>query len=270
MEFLLGILGLGRVERMAVASVCALTHSRVRGYAVLPPERYADADITLVEADNPDAREQWARSEAHLNGRPALMITRDIAQAAQQAYGLARAHFAARLLKTLDQIAIREFKFIPELVISDTSAAPAPGLRLSAAAKRAPPGGSLSALVVDDSVVVRTQMRTLLGLHGLHTDLAASAEEGLELMRARRYDIVFLDIVLPGVDGYAACRQMRGTGRHAPPIVMLTSRDSSFDKIRGVMAGCSRYLTKPIGSTELCKVLREFAPERLATPTDAD
>jgi len=268
MEFLLGIFGLGRVERMAVASVCALTHSRTRGYAVLPPERRAEADITLVEADNSDAREQWTHSQAYLNGRPALMITRDVAQVGQEAYGLARAHFATRLLKTLDQIAIREFKFIPELVISDTSAAPAPGLGLNAAEKGEPSGGSPSALVVDDSVVVRTQMRTLLGLHGLRTDLAASAEEGLDLMRARRYDIVFLDVVLPGIDGYAACRQMRSAGRNAPPIVMLTSRDSSFDKIRGVMAGCSRYLTKPVGASELCKVLREFAPERFAAPTD--
>jgi twitching motility two-component system response regulator PilG len=125
-------------------------------------------------------------------------------------------------------------------------------------------------LVVDDSIVVRTQIRTLLDLHGLHPDLAATAEEGLAFMRAKRYEIVFLDVVLPGIDGYAACRQMKSIGHSSPPIVMLTSRDSPFDKIRGVMAGCSRYLTKPIGAASLCKVLQEFLPEHATAAADTN
>lgn len=263
----MGILGLSRVERMAVASVCSLTHSRARNYAVLAPERSADADIMLVEADSPNACEQWVSSLACRNGRPALMITQDLARADQRAYALPRAHFATRLLRILDQIAIREFKFVPELIIGETHAAPATfGLN--------PPGATVqcdglrSVLVIDDSVVVRTQMRTLLGLHGLHADVAETAEEGLALMRTKRYEIVFLDVVLPGIDGYGACRQMKSVRPKAPPIVMLTSLDSPFDKIRGVMAGCSRYLTKPIAAAALCKVLQEFLPEHATTAQD--
>jgi len=269
MEFLLGIFGLSRVERMAVASVCLLTHSRARGYAVLPPERSAEADIMLVEADNPDACEQWTSSPACRNGRPALMITREFPPAGQQVYALARAHFASRLLKVLDQIAIREFKFIPELIIGDTSVSTG-GMGLSPVSESMQCADSPAVLVVDDSMVVRTQMRTLLVVHGLHADLVGTAEEGLALLRTRRYEMVFLDVVLPGIDGYAACRQMKGAGRYTPPIVMLTSRGSSFDKIRGVMAGCSRYLTKPISAAALSKVLQEFIPPRATAPAESN
>lgn len=259
MEFLLGILGFSRVERMAIASVCSLTHSRPRGYAVLPPERSAEADIMLVEADNPNVCEQWVSSPACHNGRPALMITQNPALAGKQPYALSRANFATRLLRSLDQIAIREFKFVPELVIGETHVSADLGFNPLGRAVQS--GSSPGVLVVDDSIVVRTQMRTLLGLHGLQPVLATTAEQGLALTRTKRFEIVFLDVVLPGIDGYAACREIKSIGRNAPPVIMLTSRDSPFDKIRGVMAGCSRYLTKPIGAAALCKVLQEFLPE---------
>jgi len=110
-------------------------------------------------------------------------------------------------------------------------------------------------------VVVRTRMRTLLELHGLRVDLAEDAESGLKCARENRYQAIFLDVMMPGMDGYTACRRLK-SDRNAPPIVLLTSRDSPFDKIRGIMAGCSRYLTKPITVDDLHKLLQEFALER--------
>src|SRR5262245_47770414 len=130
-EFQLGILGLNRVERMTVASVCSLTHSRPRGYTVLPPERSADADIMLVDADDQEARRSWETSSVCRNGRPALMISRDPGSVGAQPYSLPRANFAARLVKILDQITIREFKFLPELVVSDTNVLDSSGLGLA-------------------------------------------------------------------------------------------------------------------------------------------
>jgi twitching motility two-component system response regulator PilG len=196
------------------------------------------------------------------------MITWDLARASQQPYTLARANFATRLLRNLDQIAIREFKFVPELIIGESNASA--DLGLHPLGQTVQYGRSPGVLVVDDSIVVRTQMHTLLALHGLHPDFAATAEEALALTHNKRYELVFLDVVLPGIDGYAACRQMKGVGRNAPPIVMLTSRDSPFDKIRGVMAGCSRYLTKPIGAAALSKVLQEFLPEHAAAAANTN
>jgi two-component system, cell cycle response regulator len=262
-EFLLGILGLNRVERMTVASVCSLTHSRPRGYTVLPQDRSGDADIMLVDADDAVACSSWEQSPVRISGKPALMISRDPSIISDQPYALPRTNFASRLVKILDQITIREFKFLPDMVVSDTNVFDA-GLGMTPRAATGVPKDLPRALVVDDSVVVRTKMRTLLELHGLHADLAEDAEQGLAFMRVNRYAIVFLDVVLPGMDGYAACRQMKANDKNAPPIIMLTGRDSPFDKIRGVMAGCNRYLTKPIAVDALHKVLREFAAQHVA------
>jgi CheY-like chemotaxis protein len=268
-EFLLGILGLNRVERMTVASVCSLTHSRPRGYTVLPQERSADADIMLVDADDPMACREWQESPVNRNGRPALMISRDPSRVGAQTYALPRANFASRLVKILDQITIREFKFVPELVVSDANVIE-PDLDLSTGKGMRTFSSMPRALVVDDSVVVRTKMRTLLELHGMQADLVESAEKALAYMRVQRYEIVFLDVMLPGMDGYAACRQIKHMIKNAPPVIMLTSRDSPFDKIRGVMAGCSRYLTKPIAVEALHKVLREFVPQQAGAQVQAN
>jgi two-component system, cell cycle response regulator len=268
-EFLLGICGLNRIERMTVASVCSLTHSRPRRYTVLPPERSDSANIMLVDADDPNAWHQWQNSPVHQEGRPALMISRDPLRIDVPTYVLARANFAARLLKILDQITIREFKFVPELVISDASSANTE-LSLDTAAHTAAAVTAPRALVIDDSVVVRTKMRALLTLHGMRADLAENAANGFALLRAHRYSIIFLDVVMPGTDGYAACRHIKNNVDQAPPIIMLTSRDSSFDKIRGVMAGCTRYLTKPIAVDDLYKVLCEFVPAKIHAPAHID
>jgi len=264
-EFLLGIFGLSRIERMTIASVCSLTRSRPRGYSVLEPERSEEADIMVVDADDGAARTRWELSPMHHKGKPALLISREFDALRTQPYLLPRANFAARLVKILDQITIQEFKFVPELVVGDSSAVEKGfGLRLEQTARNTAQRLA-RALIIDDSMVVLAKMRTLLGLHGMQTDIVSDAEHGLKLLQTNRYDIVFLDVELPGIDGYAACRKMRALGSAVPPIVMLTGRDSTFDKIRGVMAGCSRYLTKPIAGEALTKVLEEFVPQRDAT-----
>src|SRR5215831_5086999 len=128
-EFLLGILGLSRVERMTVTSVCSLTRSRSRGYTVLDAERSEEADIMLVDADDGEARLRWENSLLRRTGKPALLISRDFDSMRTQPYLLPRANFAARLVKVLDQIPIQEFKFVPEIVV-DGNADNGVGLKL--------------------------------------------------------------------------------------------------------------------------------------------
>lgn len=163
--------------------------------------------------------------------------------------------------------------------IDDT--APYPQLQPGAAASRAsePVGMGTStnpglhalprALVVDDCLVVQAKMRALLSMHGLTSDLVDNAEQGVELMRTNRYAIVFLDIVLPGMDGFTACRQMKAIDRTFTPIVMLSSRGSAIDRMRGHMAGCQRYLTKPIAVDTLQRVLCDFIPAETLTMATA-
>jgi two-component system, cell cycle response regulator len=105
----------------------------------------------------------------------------------------------------------------------------------------------LSALVVDDSLTVREQLRQALDRLGIVCDQADSAEAAMALLKGRSYDLAFLDVVMPGTDGYELCRKIK----HNPytrlmPVLMLTSRSSPFDRARGALSGCDSYMTKPI------------------------
>jgi CheY-like chemotaxis protein len=123
---------------------------------------------------------------------------------------------------------------------------------------------SLSALVVDDSLPVRVQLhRALQPLVG-RIDFAETGEAALALLRARRYGIVFLDVVLPGVDGYEVCRNVKeGPARHTP-VIMLTSNSSPADRVKGKLAGCDTYLIKPVGQAMFHEVVSQFLRTPLA------
>lgn len=113
-------------------------------------------------------------------------------------------------------------------------------------------------LVVDDSDVALKFMQNRLTRYGFRTELAKSGEEALMLASASRYKFVFLDVMMEGLDGYQTCRAIKqrkyASGR-PPVVVMLTSRGGSIDKIRGGLAGCDAYLTKPLNEAELLKIL---------------
>lgn len=292
--FHIGILGLTQIERLTVASVCSLTQSRACQYQVLPPERCVEADIMLVDGDDERALQLWLASPVHREGRPALLIGRDPTVLAGYPHVLPRSRFAARLVRQLDQMTLQELRYFRDMTIGADAAGASPFgvagrrqendlLALDAGMFEHMNSGKFShgkfsqtgmhtglhalprVLVIDDCVVVQAKMRALLGMHGLSTDLVDNAEQGIELMRDTRYAIVFLDIVLPGMDGYAACRRMKARDRTFTPIVMLSSRDSALDKMRGRMAGCNRYLTKPIAVESLLKVLHDFIPAQTLT-----
>ena len=117
------------------------------------------------------------------------------------------------------------------------------------------------ALVVDDSLSVRTQMKLCLQMYDVEVDFAEDAETALEKVKNNRYDIMFLDVVLPEMDGNKACKLVKGNkATRKLPVVMLTSKSSPFNKVRGAMSGCDRYLTKPVDAKDIHTVLKKFVP----------
>jgi two-component system, cell cycle response regulator len=113
-------------------------------------------------------------------------------------------------------------------------------------------------LVVDDSDIALKFMRNRLTRFGFRTDLVNSGEEALGRMNMRPYKFVFLDVMMEGLDGYQTCRaikQRKYTEGKPPVVVMLTSRGGTIDKIRGTLAGCDAYLTKPLNERDLIAVL---------------
>ena len=98
-------------------------------------------------------------------------------------------------------------------------------------------------------------IRRGLRFEGLVVDLAGDGEEGLRAARATAYDVIVLDVMMPGLDGFETCSRMRETGIRAP-VLMLTARDAVEDRVRGLDGGADDYLTKPFSLSELTARLR--------------
>ena len=122
-------------------------------------------------------------------------------------------------------------------------------------------------LVVDDSLPVRKFMEAKLAPFGFDVDYVETGEQAIGLPGDKPYTCIFLDVILPGVDGYQVCKMIKTKKRtgKAPAVVMLTSKSSTFDKIRGSMAGCDAYLTKPVDEEKLLETMAKFLPVTEAT-----
>ena len=117
-------------------------------------------------------------------------------------------------------------------------------------------------LVVDDNATVRMFMQAKLAPFNFEVDFAESGEQAVGLTGAREYACIFLDVVLPGIDGYQVCKLIKSNKQaiKKTAVVMLTSRSSPFDKLRGSLAGCDEYLTKPLDEERLLAVIAKFLP----------
>src|SRR5687768_6441892 len=110
----------------------------------------------------------------------------------------------------------------------------------------------MSVLVVEDEANIRELVCLHLGLEHLDCVQAAAGDAGLKLARERRFDLVILDLMLPGLDGVTVCRAIRKDSRNGDvPILMLTARREESDKVVGLDSGADDYLTKPFGVREL-------------------
>ena len=110
-------------------------------------------------------------------------------------------------------------------------------------------------LVVEDEPKIRQAIRKGLERDGYAVDVAADGGDALSLGTEYDYDAIVLDVMLPGVDGFAVCRELRSRDRRAP-ILMLTARDAVDDRIVGLDAGADDYLPKPFDFGELTARLR--------------
>jgi two-component system cell cycle response regulator len=125
-------------------------------------------------------------------------------------------------------------------------------------------------LVVDDSDVALRFMTKRLNRFGYEIHLARSGEEALRRMDHQHFEFVFLDVMMDGIDGYQTCKLIKKRaypdGRPPPTVVMVTSLQGQMDKMRGTLAGCDAYLTKPLVDHDLLKVIgdREVAKHQFA------
>jgi DNA-binding response OmpR family regulator len=113
------------------------------------------------------------------------------------------------------------------------------------------------ALLVDDDTRLAGLVKEYLGQHEIDVTVAVDGERGLAALRRGRFDVVLLDLMLPGVDGLELCRRIRATPELAAiPILMLTAKGDDVDRIVGLEVGADDYLPKPFNPRELLARIR--------------
>jgi len=109
---------------------------------------------------------------------------------------------------------------------------------------------TISILIVEDEEAIRSGLIDVFVFHGYETDSAATGPEGLEKALTGKFDLILLDIMLPGMDGYEICNQIRAQDRDQP-IIMLTARTSDEEIIEGLKLGADDYVAKPFSIQQL-------------------
>lgn len=246
--FAIAVFGIPEPERSVLKNIFKLSLYRAYTYALVSSDQ--SSEILLVDADDPRAMKEWRTfTSASMSvpsvpdqGKaslpvPTVMVTKET-PSETMAYCIRRPFVATRVLGVLDQVAAQVAK--------------GPGART---AEPAVP----TALVVDDSSTIRKLIELELKLFNIQVDAVESGEEAFELLAQNNYDLVFLDVVLPGADGYQICKTIKkDKTRKKMPVIMLTSKSSPFDRIKGALAGCDTYLTKPVSHSSFQKVVKKY------------
>lgn len=283
--YAVAVLGFEQTEKIVLSSIFGLSARRNPRFVQAPADA-PSPDIYLVDAENPGALAQFKRLNA---GRrvPSIMIGEN-----DQGTGwpvLKRPLQWTRLFKAFD-LAVAQTTvqravppaparpapqvdpFAPTMRItpgqrpaSVTQAVSAPAKSTDAPARprtaRLPAVEIDNVMVVDDSPAVREFMRSRLEPFAFNVDFATSGEEAVGLTASKHYTCIFLDVIMPGIDGYQVCKIIKARKSvRSTAVVMLTSKSSPFDRIRGAMAGCDAYLTKPVDEEKLLEVIAKFLP----------
>lgn len=232
----------------------------------------AVVDSLQLQAERPPAIVRVGRRADALRGNDDLQV----------------AHFTAHLLDTLNRAV--DHRLRTTATTATTAADPAAGAPLLAATR--PPASGASGLppapadprqasvadgtpatrrprvlVVDDSPTVRRQLAVALHRMGLDSEGVNSAREALETLAVRRYELVFVDVIMPEIDGYRLTREIKRNRLLKPmPVVILTSRSSPFDLARGALAGCDSYLVKPVSMQALRDTVARHLQRGPGTP----
>jgi two-component system, cell cycle response regulator len=239
------VYGLSQDERQLLEGLVRVSQRRSPRLMLLDERDAQGADVVLIDSNDTDAS-AWARRHRWLDDRAVIWI---------DAIRVASGH-------TLIRRPV-QWSILPMLLARALEQSP--GTAAAFATSRAAPldlPNSINErprpiLVVDDSLAVRAHLRSLLEAGGFVVSESDSAQAALALLARQSFDCVLMDVMMPGIDGYEGCRQIKAMlrGARALPVVMLTSKSSPFDRIRGKMAGCDAYLTKPVDPKQLGEVL---------------
>ncbi|MGV3742823.1 MAG: response regulator [Burkholderiaceae bacterium] len=259
------MLGFPDAEKTLLSSTFRLTSRREFSYAEpgQPDER---VDVYLVNADNPQALVQLQERSPNVHA-PAVLIGRN---AEQLTWPLVEKpiHWI-RLFEQLDLVMRSALLERTRRQLAGAGPGPWDGKTFRRANDKnqaqepafVEPKPIESVLVVDDSATVRAFMKAKLTPFRFDVDFAENGEQAIDMAQAKSYTCIFLDILMPGIDGYQVCKRIKSSvATRNTAVVMLSSKSSAFDKLRGNWSGCDAYLGKPVSEDELLSTIARFLP----------
>lgn len=275
--FVVDTYGVEGKDKYVLERIFKITEGRTRSYVFQNSDADMDTDIAIVNVSKKEAIRQWGSLHLDSNGNPScptLLVGANKPKNNRFRY-TPLPFFATRVLKMLDEITVEDLNYTPELRIEDSSVddleessdlvkdtAYFTKKELETIIEKGgqtPSPKKRAVLVVDDSLPVRKALDMKLTLMNYEVELASSGEQAMKLLQDNNYDSVFLDVIMPGMDGYEVCKRIKRdkTKKHMP-VIMLTSKSSPFDRVKGKLAGCDTYLTKPVEHEEFQKVVSGY------------
>lgn len=265
--FKVALHGFSKPDALTIHRIIKLTDHRVRRYQLTSDNHF---DILLINGVlvQPDQVKHQAPC-VWLGGAPA-----------DHDYYMDRPILSSRLLRLLDKITVSVYKYLPEIEVGVNTVNVRESLATEGQTQwqfdqeQKDDGYTVReyesdrrVLVVDDSQVVRTQLKLILDNLGIVCDMAKDGVEAIKLLQNCRYDLILMDVIMPNMDGLEATKKIKKELEGQGPVILLTAKTSQLDRLRGAFAGCDTYLTKPINQQELLDVIKPYIEEKA---TDAD
>jgi len=262
-SFVLEMLGFQDAERELLASTFRLTGRRAFSY-VEPSSPTDRPDIYLVNADKPQGLNMLKERSPNVHA-PAVLIGRDA-----DAHGWPLVERPIHWMRLFDQLdLVMQSALLERSRRRMTSDGTWDGQTYRRSIDKitaqepelSAPKPIESVLVVDDSATVRAFMHAKLTPFRFDVDSAANGETAIDMAQVKKYTCIFLDIMMPGIDGYEVCKRIKSSAATKDTaVVLLSSKSSAIDKFRGNWAGCDAYLSKPVSEDELLATIARFLP----------
>jgi two-component system cell cycle response regulator len=230
-------------------------------YIAAKPSHQSASDILMVNYDNPAALQEKDRILGNHPQVKVVAVSRGPLFEGVPAHHIRGMLIAARVLNVLDKVSAKlrsetvsiQPQVAAESMLQGFAEKPAPEdqaiVTETPAAVTSDSVDGYRVLVVDDSPAIQKSLELNLAILpqiGV-IDFADSGESAIERAGTKQYDLIFLDVMMPGIDGYETCTQLRQKPEYKKiPIIMVSGKTSPLDEVKGVMAGCTTYLTKPV------------------------
>ncbi len=259
-------IGLSDEDKCMLQRVLRVSSGSVRNFILAEGEEPKSNDLYLVNGDSDVAIAHWCKKYIDAEKKPLVptVFAGKRKVKGSGIYNIGKPFNASQVISTLNTMTVKEMNFIPELTIGAELKEDnlSESFLEQIVDQEAASGSRYTALVVDDSSAVRKQLEIELKLLGVAVVLAENGEKAMELCRNFDYDIVFLDVVMPGVDGYKVCKFLKKYHRSkSTPVILLTGKSSPFDKVKGSLSGCDSYLTKPLEHENFQHIARKYLSE---------